>query len=121
MERPLLERESPDWRRGRKQRGVAIVIAPEASEMQLPEFERGRIIGLKKAGWEKRRITHHMGRSDAAIRKCLQEWVANGRFQRLVCSGRPRATADWVVRVIVRSAVTARYSSSSTIRSATCI
>ncbi|GFS94214.1 hypothetical protein TNCV_3786711 [Trichonephila clavipes] len=35
---------------------------------QLSEFERGRIIGLKEAGWANRRIARHMGRSDAAIR-----------------------------------------------------
>ncbi|GFW14001.1 hypothetical protein TNCV_4701361 [Trichonephila clavipes] len=32
---------------------------------QLSEFERGRIIGLKKAGWENRRIARHMSRSGA--------------------------------------------------------
>ncbi|GFU78916.1 putative transposable element [Trichonephila clavipes] len=31
---------------------------------QLSEFERGHIIGLKKAGWANRRIARHMGRSD---------------------------------------------------------
>ncbi|GFW54980.1 hypothetical protein TNCV_2785951 [Trichonephila clavipes] len=41
---------------------------------QLSEFETGRIIGLKEAGWENRRITRHRGRSDAAKRKCWQEW-----------------------------------------------
>ncbi|GFX82683.1 uncharacterized protein TNCV_1193581 [Trichonephila clavipes] len=37
---------------------------------QLSEFERGRIIGLKEEGWANRRIARHMGRSDAAIRRC---------------------------------------------------
>ncbi|GFV68545.1 HTH_Tnp_Tc3_2 domain-containing protein [Trichonephila clavipes] len=45
------------------------------------QFERGRIIGLKEAGWANRRITRHMGRSDAVIRRFWQEWVVNGRFQ----------------------------------------
>ncbi|GFU85068.1 transposable element Tc1 transposase [Trichonephila clavipes] len=31
---------------------------------QLSEFERGRIIGLKEAGWENWRITHLLGRRD---------------------------------------------------------
>ncbi|GFW05728.1 uncharacterized protein TNCV_3407941 [Trichonephila clavipes] len=48
---------------------------------QLSEFQRGRIIGLKEAGWANRRITRHMGRTDAAIGRCLQEWVDSGRFQ----------------------------------------
>ncbi|GFW19930.1 hypothetical protein TNCV_866361 [Trichonephila clavipes] len=33
---------------------------------QLSEFERGRITGLKEAGWTNRRITRHMGRKDKA-------------------------------------------------------
>ncbi|GFW21203.1 HTH_Tnp_Tc3_2 domain-containing protein [Trichonephila clavipes] len=56
----------------------------------LSEFERRRIIELKEAGWANRRITRHMGRSDAAIRRCWQEWVENDRFQRHDGSGRPR-------------------------------
>ncbi|GFS84533.1 hypothetical protein TNCV_4606991 [Trichonephila clavipes] len=48
-----------------------------------------------------------MGRSDAAIRRCWQEWVDSGSFQRHDGSGRPRATADQEDRLIVRSAVTA--------------
>ncbi|GFT59346.1 HTH_Tnp_Tc3_2 domain-containing protein [Trichonephila clavipes] len=49
----------------------------------------------------------------------LQEWVDNGRLQRQVVSGGPRATADQEDRLIVRSAVTAPDSSLSTIRCAT--
>ncbi|GFU12688.1 HTH_Tnp_Tc3_2 domain-containing protein [Trichonephila clavipes] len=60
------------------------------------------IIELKEAGWEKRRIARHMGRTDAAIRRCWQEWVENGRFQHYDGSGRPRATADREFRLIVR-------------------
>ncbi|GFV04107.1 uncharacterized protein TNCV_917281 [Trichonephila clavipes] len=48
---------------------------------QLSTFERGRIIGLKEAGWTNRRIARHMERIDAAIRRCWQGWVDNGRFQ----------------------------------------
>ncbi|GFS88101.1 hypothetical protein TNCV_764801 [Trichonephila clavipes] len=36
---------------------------------QLSDFERERIIGLKEAGRANRRIAHHMGRGDAAIRR----------------------------------------------------
>ncbi|GFW58867.1 uncharacterized protein TNCV_4047051 [Trichonephila clavipes] len=50
---------------------------------QLSEFERRRIIErsivlplvLKEAGCVNRRIVRHMGRSDAAIRRCWQEWA----------------------------------------------
>ncbi|GFV06764.1 hypothetical protein TNCV_1611771 [Trichonephila clavipes] len=38
---------------------------------QLSEFEGGRIIGLKEAGWPNWRIARHMGRSDAPIRRML--------------------------------------------------
>ncbi|GFW30034.1 HTH_Tnp_Tc3_2 domain-containing protein [Trichonephila clavipes] len=60
-----------------------------------------------------------MGRSDAAFRRCWQEWVDNGIFQRHDGSSRPRATADQEDRLIVRSAVTALDSSLSTIRNMT--
>ncbi|KFM68833.1 hypothetical protein X975_07143, partial [Stegodyphus mimosarum] len=86
---------------------------------QLSEFERGRIIGLKEAGWANRRIARHMSRSDAAIRRCWQEWVYNGRFQRHDGSCRPRSTTNREDRLIVRSAVTAPDSSLTKIRRAT--
>ncbi|GFY24915.1 HTH_Tnp_Tc3_2 domain-containing protein [Trichonephila clavipes] len=39
---------------------------------QFSEFERGRILGLKEAGWANPRIARHMGRRDAVIRRCWQ-------------------------------------------------
>ncbi|GFU50293.1 HTH_Tnp_Tc3_2 domain-containing protein [Trichonephila clavipes] len=43
---------------------------------QSSEFQKGHIIGMKEAFWgANRRITRHMGRSDADIRKCWQEWL----------------------------------------------
>ncbi|GFW99746.1 HTH_Tnp_Tc3_2 domain-containing protein [Trichonephila clavipes] len=54
---------------------------------QLSGFERGRIIGLKEAGWANRIIARHMGRSDVVIRRCWQEWVGSSRFQRHDGSG----------------------------------
>lgn len=86
---------------------------------QLSEFDRGRIIGLKEAGWTNRRIARHLSRSDATIRRCWQGWVENGRVQRQDGSGRPRATTNREDRAIVRSAVTAPSSSLSTIRRST--
>ncbi|GFW99999.1 HTH_Tnp_Tc3_2 domain-containing protein [Trichonephila clavipes] len=78
----------------------------QAHYQQLSDIERGHIIELKEAGWANRRISRHMGRNDAAIRRCWQEWVDNDRFQRHDGSGQPRATADREDRVIVRSTVT---------------
>ncbi|GFV52222.1 HTH_Tnp_Tc3_2 domain-containing protein [Trichonephila clavipes] len=83
---------------------------------QMPQFERGRIIGLNEEGRANRRITRHVGRNDAAIKRCWQEWVDYGRFQRHDSSGRTRTSADQEDRLIVRSAVTALYSSLSAIR-----
>ncbi|GFX74782.1 HTH_Tnp_Tc3_2 domain-containing protein [Trichonephila clavipes] len=54
---------------------------------QLTEFERGRIIELKEAGWANRRIARHIRRSDLGIKRCWQEWVDSGRFQRHDGSG----------------------------------
>ncbi|GFX97150.1 hypothetical protein TNCV_556401 [Trichonephila clavipes] len=42
----------------------------QAHYEQLSEFERGRIIGLKEASWANQRISRHMSRSYAAIRRC---------------------------------------------------
>ncbi|GFV46464.1 hypothetical protein TNCV_3233521 [Trichonephila clavipes] len=39
-------------------------------------------------------MVRHMGRSDAAIRRCWQEWVENSRFPHHDDNGRPRATAN---------------------------
>ncbi|GFX32187.1 HTH_Tnp_Tc3_2 domain-containing protein [Trichonephila clavipes] len=59
-----------------------------------------------------------MDRSDTVIRRCWQEWVDSGRFQRHGGSGRPRDT-DQENRLIVRSAVAALDSSLLTIRHTT--
>ncbi|GFX63226.1 HTH_Tnp_Tc3_2 domain-containing protein [Trichonephila clavipes] len=50
-----------------------------------------------------------MGQSDAAIRRCWQEWVYNGRFQHHDGSAQHRATANWEGRLIVISVITARH------------
>ncbi|GFS66007.1 hypothetical protein TNCV_2510291 [Trichonephila clavipes] len=34
---------------------------------QLTDFDRGRIIGLREAGWSNRRIGRHLGRSDMVV------------------------------------------------------
>ncbi|GFV43277.1 HTH_Tnp_Tc3_2 domain-containing protein [Trichonephila clavipes] len=69
---------------------------------QLSEFERGPIIGLREGDWANWRIAGHMDRSDAAIRRCWQEWVDSDRFQRHDGSGRPSDTVDQKDRLIVR-------------------
>ncbi|UYV76682.1 hypothetical protein LAZ67_14001733 [Cordylochernes scorpioides] len=85
----------------------------------MSEFETGRAIGLKEAGWSNRLIALHLCRSDAAIRRCWQKWINNGRMQRQDGSGRPRATTEREDRAIVRMAVQATESTLSTIQRVT--
>ncbi|GFW28913.1 HTH_Tnp_Tc3_2 domain-containing protein [Trichonephila clavipes] len=73
---------------------------------------------IERGKKKNRRIALHMVRSNAAIKRCWQEWVENGRFQRPDGSGRPMTTTDREDRLIVRSAVTESDSSLSTIRRA---
>ncbi|GFW83635.1 HTH_Tnp_Tc3_2 domain-containing protein [Trichonephila clavipes] len=60
-----------------------------------------------------------MGRSDTVIRRCWQEWMDNGRFQRHHGSGRPRTITYREYTLIVRSDVISSDSSLSTNRHAT--
>ncbi|GFW29306.1 HTH_Tnp_Tc3_2 domain-containing protein [Trichonephila clavipes] len=46
---------------------------------QLTDFDRGRIIGLREAGWSNRRIGRHLGRSDMVVARCWQQWITEGR------------------------------------------
>ncbi|GFX68732.1 HTH_38 domain-containing protein [Trichonephila clavipes] len=45
---------------------------------QLTDFDRGRIIGLREAGWSNRRIGRHLGRSDMVVARCWQQWITEG-------------------------------------------
>ncbi|GFU11807.1 HTH_38 domain-containing protein [Trichonephila clavipes] len=47
-----------------------------------PDFDRGRIIGLREAGWSNRRIGRHLGRSDMVVARCWQQWITEGRVYR---------------------------------------
>ncbi|UYV81085.1 hypothetical protein LAZ67_19002733 [Cordylochernes scorpioides] len=80
---------------------------------QMSEFETGRVIGLKEAGWSNRLIARYLCRSDAAIRRCWQN------IQRQDGSGRPRATTEREDRAIVRMAVAAPESTLSTFQRVT--
>ncbi|GFU59344.1 HTH_38 domain-containing protein [Trichonephila clavipes] len=40
---------------------------------QLTDFDRGRIIGFREAGWSNRRIGRHLGRSDMVVARCWQQ------------------------------------------------
>ncbi|GFV58993.1 HTH_Tnp_Tc3_2 domain-containing protein [Trichonephila clavipes] len=49
---------------------------------QLTDFDKGRIIGLREAGWSNRRIGRHLGRSDMVVARCWQQWITEGRVYR---------------------------------------
>ncbi|GFU59624.1 transposable element Tcb2 transposase [Trichonephila clavipes] len=48
---------------------------------QLTDFDRGRIIGLREAGWSNRRIGRHLGRSDMVLLG-----VGNSGSQKVECT-----------------------------------
>ncbi|GFX52083.1 HTH_Tnp_Tc3_2 domain-containing protein [Trichonephila clavipes] len=49
---------------------------------QLTDFDRGRMIGLREAGWSNRRIGRLLGRSDMVVARCWQQWITEGRVYR---------------------------------------
>ncbi|GFV76270.1 HTH_Tnp_Tc3_2 domain-containing protein [Trichonephila clavipes] len=56
---------------------------------QLPQFERGRIIAMMKAGMSARRVAHQLCRSDYVVRKCWNQLIRVMSFTRRPRSGRP--------------------------------
>ncbi|GFW24951.1 HTH_38 domain-containing protein [Trichonephila clavipes] len=80
---------------------------------QLTDFDRGRIISLREAGWSNRRIGRHLGRSDMVVARCWQQWITEGRVYRRGGSGRPRNTNDREDRAIRRVATSAPTTSPS--------
>ncbi|GFT49204.1 DDE_3 domain-containing protein [Trichonephila clavipes] len=56
---------------------------------QLTDFDRGRIIGLREAGWSNRRIGRHLGRSDISF-------VGNSGSQKVECTV-AEGSVDWIL------------------------
>ncbi|GFV91816.1 HTH_Tnp_Tc3_2 domain-containing protein [Trichonephila clavipes] len=83
---------------------------------QLTDFDRGRIISLREAGWSNRRIGRHLGRSDMVVAWCWQQWITEGRVYRRGGSGRPRNTNDREDRAIRRVATSAPTTSLASIQ-----
>ncbi|GFX13430.1 HTH_Tnp_Tc3_2 domain-containing protein [Trichonephila clavipes] len=83
---------------------------------QLTDFDRGRIIGLREAGWSNRRIGRHLGRSDMVVARCWQQWITEGRVYHRGGSGRPRNTNDREDRAIRRVATSAPTTSLASIQ-----
>ncbi|GFU73393.1 HTH_38 domain-containing protein [Trichonephila clavipes] len=73
---------------------------------QLTVFDRGRIIGLREAGWSNRRIGRHLGRSDMVVARCWQQWITE--VECTVAEGQDvRNTNDSEDRAIRRVATSA--------------
>ncbi|GFX69066.1 HTH_Tnp_Tc3_2 domain-containing protein [Trichonephila clavipes] len=82
---------------------------------QLTDFDRGRIISLREAGWSNRRIGR-FGRSDMVVARCWQQWIREGRVYRRGGSGRPRNTNDREDRAIRRVATSAPTTSLASVQ-----
>ncbi|GFU05511.1 transposable element Tc1 transposase [Trichonephila clavipes] len=83
---------------------------------QLSEFVRGLIIGMKTAGWSKRRVAGQVDRSECAVRNCWEQWTREGTHARKTGSGPTRKTTRREDRRIVRQALVDPTVTRSTIR-----
>ncbi|GFW72837.1 transposable element Tc1 transposase [Trichonephila clavipes] len=83
---------------------------------QLREFKRGLIIGMKTAGWLKRRVAGQVDRSEFAVRNCWEQWTREGTHARKTGSGATRKTTRREDRRIVRQALVDPTVTCSTIR-----
>ncbi|KAJ4451844.1 hypothetical protein ANN_03322 [Periplaneta americana] len=78
---------------------------------QLTEFQRGRIIGMREAGWSNWRIAKYLRRSDQTVRMCWHQWMREACAH----SDWARLTTRREDRRILRQAQTDPTASSSTI------
>ncbi|GFV33467.1 HTH_Tnp_Tc3_2 domain-containing protein [Trichonephila clavipes] len=83
---------------------------------QLSQFERGRIIGMMKAGWSARRVARQLGCSDCVVRRCWDQWIREMSFTRRSGSGHPRLTSRRKDRHLVRNARVQPTASSAAIQ-----
>ncbi|GFT84729.1 transposable element Tcb2 transposase [Trichonephila clavipes] len=83
---------------------------------QLLQFERGRIIGMREAGWSARQVACQLGRSDCVVRRCWDQWIRDMSFTRRPGSGRSRQTSHREDRHIVRNARVQPTASSTAIQ-----
>lgn len=84
--------------------------------VQLTDFERGRIVGMREAGWTYRRIAQHVGREVSTVHRCCRQWSAEGARARRPGTGPQRRTDARQDRRILRSAVGDRTATSQQIR-----
>ncbi|GFX89900.1 uncharacterized protein TNCV_1535471 [Trichonephila clavipes] len=58
--------------------------------LQLSEFERCLIIGMKTAAWSTHRVTGQVDHSKCAVRNCWEQWTWEGTHARETRSGATR-------------------------------
>ena len=75
---------------------------------QIKPFARGRIVGLREAGWTYRRIAAHVGQNVLVVYRRFQQWSVEYSHTRRPGSGRPRNTDSYQDQRIVRAAVAAQ-------------
>lgn len=79
------------------------------------EFNRGMVIGLKRAGWSFRRIAADRHLHASTVHRIWQRWLADGNVARSGGSGPSRVTSERVDRRIRRHAVTTPQATSTDI------
>ncbi|GBM22928.1 hypothetical protein AVEN_136350-1 [Araneus ventricosus] len=84
---------------------------------QLSEFERGRIIGIKTAGWLTRRVARQVDRSKCAVRTYWEQWTRDGTHLRSTRSGASRKKTKREDQRIVQKALLNPTVTRSTIQS----
>ncbi|GFX86006.1 transposable element Tcb1 transposase [Trichonephila clavipes] len=84
--------------------------------LELSEFERGLIIGMKTVGSSTRRVAGQVDRSECAVRNCWEQWTREGTHARKTGSGATRKTTRREDRRIVRQALVDPTVTRSTIR-----
>ncbi|GFU51119.1 HTH_Tnp_Tc3_2 domain-containing protein [Trichonephila clavipes] len=80
---------------------------------QLSQFERGRIIGMMKAGGSARQVVRQLGRSDCVVRRCWDQWIGEMTLTQKPSSRHPRQTSCQEDCYIVRNASVQRTASSA--------
>lgn len=89
-----------------RQRGVFV---------QLSDFERGRVIGLREGGLSVRDIAQRIGRSVSTISRCWRRWTEGQEQRRRIRPGRPRNTTEREDRALRLAAVRDRFSTTRAI------
>ncbi|GFV72891.1 uncharacterized protein TNCV_2842661 [Trichonephila clavipes] len=92
------------------------VKRPKRHFSYLSEFEIDLIIGMKTAGWSRRRVAGQGDRSECAFRNCWEQWTREGTHAWKTGSATTRKTTRREDRRIVGQALVDPTGTPSTIR-----